>query len=211
MEDGSRSEASGTIDRDYPAALEPMMEPPPAIGARERRIHARAHDHWQSLLRGRAFPSIAELDGAWLRGFAPHALLIELSGTKPSIAFIGETLRDEAGLGAEGRLALADMPEGSLLSHLATRYPQVLARRAPIDFEAELAGDHGDILLYRGILLPFSSNGRDIDHIYGLLSWKLLTPEALPADIVTAMNGLFGDRPAFPFALCESPWKMAHA
>jgi hypothetical protein len=49
---------------------------------------------------------------------------------------------------------------------------QIIANRAPVGFEAEFENPHGDTICYRGILMPFSSDGDTIDFIYGVINWK---------------------------------------
>ncbi len=63
-------------------------------------------------------------------------------------------------------------PGRSLLSRLTDHYMQIIANRAPVGFEAEFQNPRGDTLCYRGILLPFSSDGDTIDFIYGVINWK---------------------------------------
>src|SRR3546814_8031122 len=49
---------------------------------------------------------------------------------------------------------------------------QILANQAPIGFEAEFVNQGDVTILYRGILLPFSSDNETIDFIYGVINWK---------------------------------------
>ena len=49
---------------------------------------------------------------------------------------------------------------------------QIIANRAPIGFEAEFDNQRGENICYRGILMPFSSDGDTIDFIYGVINWK---------------------------------------
>jgi hypothetical protein len=49
---------------------------------------------------------------------------------------------------------------------------QIIANRAPIGFEAEFVNQRGHSICYRGILMPFSSDGDTIDFIYGVINWK---------------------------------------
>jgi hypothetical protein len=58
---------------------------------------------------------------------------------------------------------------------------QILANQAPIGFEAEFVNHAGIAILYRGILLPFSSNDETIDFIYGVINWKEMADQ-LTAD-----------------------------
>ena len=66
------------------------------------------------------------------------------------------------------------MPSRSLLSRLTDHYLQIIANRAPIGFEAEFVATRGHNTLYRGILMPFSSDEDTIDFIYGVINWKEL-------------------------------------
>ena len=182
------------MTRDYPAAQEPRMETPPAIGADERRMHVRAYNYWVSLLNARAYPSIEDLDPASIDDFGPHSILVDFSAgpENPAIPFIGKALREEGGLGYDVK-SIGDVPGRSLVSRLTDHYLQIIANRAPIGFEAEFVNDYGASTLYRGILIPFSSDDDTIDFIYGVINWKVVTEQQLPADIVAAVDSVRAD------------------
>jgi hypothetical protein len=171
------------------------IETPIRIGADERRIHARAYDHWVALLRGRALPTIEDLDLTGAAGFAPHSLLLDVSaeGHDPMIRHLGAALRAECGI-AEPAVRMAEAPAGSLFARLPGLYRQVIANRAPIGFEAECAGPNGRNRLYRGILLPFSSGGESIDFIYGVINGKERADAATETQIAAELARL-ADRP----------------
>ena len=150
-------------------------EPLLVVGADERRMHVRAYNHWVSLLRERPYPAIGDLEPESIADFGPHSVLLDFSGgiEDPSIQFIGRTLRDECGLD-QSITRIADVPSRSLLSRLTDHYLQIIANRAPVGFEAEFIGTRGHNTLYRGILMPFSSDSTTIDFIYGVINWKEL-------------------------------------
>jgi hypothetical protein len=156
-----------------------------AIGTDERRMHVRAYNHWVSLLDGREFPSIEDLEPAEVEDFAAHSVLLDFTCGRdnPAIPYIGSAIRDECGLADDTR-TIADVPSRSLLSRLTDHYLQIIANRAPIGFEAEFANQRDDTICYRGILMPFSSDGDTIDFIYGVINWKTVgaTAEAAPAE-----------------------------
>ena len=52
-------------------------ERPPEIGVDERRMHVRAYNYWVSLLKGRAFPSIEDVEPENLAHFGPHSVLLD--------------------------------------------------------------------------------------------------------------------------------------
>src|SRR3982751_4239467 len=144
-----------------------------AIGTDERRMHVRAYNHWVSLLEGRDFPSIEDLEPADVQDFAPNSVLLDFTCGRdnPAIPYVGAAIRDECGLDDDTR-TIADVPSRSLLSRLTDHYMQIIANRAPVGFEAEFANQRGETICYRGILMPFSSDGDTIDFIYGVMSWK---------------------------------------
>jgi hypothetical protein len=144
-----------------------------AIGNDERRMHVRAYNYWASLLGGRDFPSIEDLDGRDVSDFSDHSLLLDFTAStdNPATSFIGAAIRTECEIGEEVR-TIADVPPRSLLSRLTDHWLQIIANRAPIGFEAEFTNQRGHEICYRGILMPFSSDGETIDYIYGVINWK---------------------------------------
>ena len=144
-----------------------------AIGTDERRMHVRAYNYWVSLLNGRDFPSIEELEPGDVQDFAANSILLDFTCGRdnPSVPYIGGAIREECGLDESTR-TIADVPSRSLLSRLTDHYLQIIANRAPIGFEAEFDNQREENICYRGILMPFSSDGDTIDFIYGVINWK---------------------------------------
>lgn len=161
------------------AAEEIAMEAPPGID-HDRRAHAAAYEHWVSLLDGRPCPSIFDLDRCRLEGSC--AILLELIDGEPRLVFAGSALLQEAGL--KDVPGIGDVPANSFLSLLIAHFPQAVSTREPIAFEGEHGGVNGPSSIYRGILLPLSSDGCSVDHVYGSISWRELADSGLTADIV---------------------------
>jgi hypothetical protein len=163
---------------DFELPGEASSAPPPedvasAIGTDERRMHVRAYNHWASLLDGRDFPSIEDLEPESVQDFAGNSVLLDFTCGRdnPAMPYIGSAIRDECGLD-DGMRTIADVPSRSLLSRLTDHYMQIIANRAPVGFEAEFENQRGETICYRGILMPFSSDGDTIDFIYGVINWK---------------------------------------
>ena len=144
-----------------------------AIGTDERRMHVRAYNYWVSLLGGRDFPSIEDLEPTDVTDFAANSVLLDFTCSRDNAAipYIGGAIREECGLSEDTR-TISDVPSRSLLSRLTDHYMQIIANRAPIGFEAEFANQREETICYRGILMPFSSDGDTIDFIYGVINWK---------------------------------------
>ena len=94
--------------------------------------------------------------------------------------------------------SIADVPSRSLLSRLTDHYMQIIANRAPVGFEAEFVNQRSVNICYRGILMPFSSDGETIDFIYGVINWKaadedLEAPAPLAAELPHAPSNALPD------------------
>ena len=115
----------------------------------------------------------ADLEPGDVEDFAANSVLLDFTAGRldPATPYIGEAIREECGLG-DGIRSTAEVPSRSLLSRLTDHYMQIIANRAPIGFEAEFANQRSETICYRGILMPFSSDGETIDFIYGVINWK---------------------------------------
>lgn len=176
------------VSRSGDSADSPGIEVPPAIGQDERRMHVRAYNFWAKLLAGRSFPSIEALDVSTLGDFSGHAVLLDFTGgiENPAIAYLGEAIALEGDL-PDNVEYIADVPRRSLLSRLTDHYLQIIANRAPVGFEAEFVNAKGATILYRGVLLPFSSDDDTIDFIMGVINWKQAAEPALSDAIAEEM------------------------
>ena len=163
--------------------------PPTAIGTDERRMQVRAYNHWASLLDDRNFPSIEDLEPSDLPDFGPYSVLLDFtSGIEdPAIHFLGKELAGECGTDSEIS-QLSDVPSRSLLSRITDHYMQILANQAPIGFEAEFVNQRSATIAYRGILLPYSSDGESIDFIYGVINWKELADQITTDELLLEID-----------------------
>lgn len=186
----------GAEDAGYETSIDeqgPASAPPPPIGQDERRMQVRAYNFWASLLDQGQFPPVQSLLDGQLPDFADHSVLLHFDGgiEDPAIPFLGGVLAEECEAGSPLR-RLSDVPGRSLLSRITDHYLQIIANQAPIGFEAEFVNQRGRTILYRGILLPFSTDNETIDYIYGVINWKELadqqTTDALLLEIDQALD-----------------------
>ncbi len=167
--------------------------PPAPIGQDERRMQVRAYNYWASLLGERTYPSVEDIEPDSLPDFSENSVLLDFTGgiENPAIVFLGDKLAGECG--HEGPIeTLDDVPPRSLLSRITDHYMQILANQAPVGFEAEFINQRDITILYRGILLPFSTDDDTIDFIYGVINWKevadQLTTDELLLEIDQALQ-----------------------
>lgn len=185
-----------SVDYNVPA-FEADAAPPPMIGVDERRMHVRAYNFWANLLGTRSFPAIDDLDVTDLGDFGGNSVLLDFTAgiENPAISFVGDGLLTECDLDADVGY-IADVPRGSLLSRLTDHYLQIIANRAPIGFEAEFVNARGANILYRGVLLPFSSDDDTIDFILGVINWKEAADVALATAIAAEVANAAAAAPA---------------
>lgn len=163
--------------------------PPEAIGQDERRMQVRAYNHWAGLLGEATFPSIEDLEPNNLDDFGPNSVLLDFTGgiEDPVVQFLGGKIASECG--TDDHISrLSDVPPRSLLSRITDHYMQILANQAPIGFEAEFVNQRGAAILYRGILLPFSSNDETIDFIFGVINWKEMADAATADELLLEID-----------------------
>lgn len=179
--DMNDSSASDYIAYDDDASA---VEPPPAIGQDERRMHVRAYNFWAGLLGDRQFPSVEDLTPDTDDDFGPNSVLLDFTNgvENPTIQFLGEALREECDLD-DSITSIDDVPARSLLSRITDHYLQIIANQAPIGFEAEFVNQRGIAIMYRGILLPFSTDDDTIDFIYGVINWKEVATDAVTHEL----------------------------
>ena len=169
---------------DFDYADNGAIEAPPSVGSDERRMQVRAYNYWASLLGDRALPSIEDLSPDQLEDFGPNSVLLDFSMglDNPAVVYLGTALRRECEVTGAIQ-SINDVPSRSLLSRLTDHYLQIIANAAPIGFEAGFVNQRGAEILYRGILMPFSSDGETIDFVFGVISWKELVSEAISDEL----------------------------
>jgi hypothetical protein len=183
------------------AVEDAAIEAPLLVSTDERRMQVRAYNFWTDQLNGKNYPCIEELDPEVVDDFKGFSVLLDFtSGVEnPSIQYLGEELRVECGLDDDISY-LDQVPARSLLSRITDHYLQIIANRAPIGFEAEFVNDRGLNIMYRGILLPYSSDDDTIDFIYGVINWK----EVADSSFAAALNNEVEE------ALAAAPPRQEH-
>lgn len=182
--DSMRGLLSGSHGQDDDAVDAPLV-----VGVDERRMQVRAYNFWASLLTDRAYPSVEDLDLDSLDDFGTHSVLLDFTAgvEHPAIAYLGDRLRAESQID-ENVQYIDQIPGRSLLSRLTDHYLQIIANRAPIGFEAEFVNDRGVTIMYRGILLPFSSDDDSIDFILGVINWKEVAPASEAEELLLSVK-----------------------
>ena len=143
----------------------------------EQRMSRRLWEYWKTLRGGRQFPSRAEFAVETVADLGQYGVTLELVNqeSRPVFRFVGKALTQECGQDLTGR-SLADAPADSVLAWVVTNYANVAEQQAPIGFEDESVDGNASTKL-RGILLPFSENGEQVDFIVGAVTFKKMLSE----------------------------------
>ena len=156
------------------AHLQPRVAP-------ERLITTKLMDYWIELCGDAPFARLSQFNIEAIPGLAQQAFVLDLQQNRddPRIRLIGDALLADCEVNTPCR-RLSDLPGASLLARIAGDYHQVLDDQGPV----EIAGDHADdaekILTYRGIMVPFTTDGRTMDYIIGAVTSGRVDPPVRP-------------------------------
>jgi len=142
------------------------------ISGQENRITFQLYDCWAGLAGDQDIPPLKALAPESIAPYKNNMVLIDLRdpNNEPTLQVIGQLLRQDV----DQDLVLAgisEIPRRTLLSRITDHYMEVLANKSPISFDAEFNNKAKEKILYRGILLPFSDDGENINFILGAIRW----------------------------------------
>ncbi|MED5543648.1 MAG: hypothetical protein VYD90_00200 [Pseudomonadota bacterium] len=139
----------------------------------ERRLQIQVYQEWARVAKAKPFPSMEDMEEVVLEGFHEDSVILQMTedAMDPIIAFVGSNLRRDCGKGTRIE-RLPDVPGLTLLSRFTDTYLQCIANRAPVGFEASFINCLEENVHYRGILLPISSDGQNVDTVWGVTSSK---------------------------------------
>ncbi|MCC3861855.1 hypothetical protein [Pseudemcibacter aquimaris] len=149
----------------------------------ERRITFRLYESWEKIAGESGLPALKDLHRNDIEPFRRNLVLIDLRNGQENASFqvLGNDLvldQDENLIGKNISL----VPRKTMLSRVTDHYLEVIANRVPIAFEAEFINRDDEKALYRGILLPFSDDGQNINFIMGGVRWILAKDVKLDED-----------------------------
>ena len=161
------------------ASTDTLLSSLRTIAPAERRKHASVFNYWLSIRRDRQFPPIRDLDPLEISDAGPFSLLLEMvgGGEDAEVRHIGQAIKGDLDVAK-----VAEAPNPSLLSCVATRLPVVAACREAFAFEDSFETADGKTKCWV-TLLPFSATGTWIDYVYGFVSLDPAPGEALVEEI----------------------------
>ncbi|HRW29956.1 MAG TPA: PAS domain-containing protein, partial [Emcibacteraceae bacterium] len=142
--------------------------------SQERRITFCLYEYWEKLAGESGLPALKNMNRNEIAPFKKNLVLLDLRNGQdnPTFQVIGQDLLEDLDDDLTNK-PVSSVPRRTMLSRVTDHYMEVLANRVPIAFEAEFVNKEGEKALYRGILLPFSDDNKNINFILGGVRWIL--------------------------------------
>jgi hypothetical protein len=150
------------------ASKAPAAQIVASLNKSERRASLRLLKHWEDARGAASVPKLADFDLAILEelGDSCFLLVVGAEDPQPGFRYFGRDLAGQIGSDLTGR-GIADVPGSTLLSRVLGHYVEARQRRMPVGVHGRFEAASGRTLLYRGILLPFCSDGGEVTAVLG--------------------------------------------
>jgi len=148
----------------------------------DQRLANRFLKYWDTLRGNRDYPLISHLNLDDVSEFVPYTFNIDLSVDRddPRFRFIGRKLIRDCGGDVTNQNVSRLLPQ-SCLARAVRHRQEVLDEGKPCIVADEFTDAEGNTVLYRAVMLPFSSTGKEIDFIIGAVNNKTVAPSAAAA------------------------------
>ena len=139
----------------------------------DRRLANRFLRYWEELRGDQHFPSPTDLDFDNISEFIPHAFNVDLTTGigDPTIRFAGKNLARECG-GEVANKRLSELPPKTLLAQTVMHVGEVVTSAEPVFVSNRFVTPQDREVLFRAVMLPFSSTGEQIDYVIGAVNCK---------------------------------------
>ncbi|WP_246021832.1 hypothetical protein [Alteraurantiacibacter aquimixticola] len=144
--------------------------------SRERRAHMLAYDLWGAACANSRFPTAEAVLDNKRCFFGDQALVIrfqETDGRDAQVVSIGQAI----GEGIDCPTPVAKVPSRSLASRITAHFLEAVANQSPVGFEAQFEDSQDRSITYRAIALPCASDGKTIDTVLGVISFRVGAPD----------------------------------
>lgn len=138
----------------------------------EQRLTFRLLSYWNRIRGDREFPSLADVNINEITEMWHFTFTIALKEDGcPNFHYFGPELIQIIGEDYTGEDVDAAV-EGGLLGNLIGFYPKVIEQRSPVS-ESSHFYNEGKEIRYRSLIVPLSSDGKQIDFLVGTTNYKI--------------------------------------
>ena len=128
----------------------------------------RLRDYWLALKGDREMPARQDIDPLDIPSLLPNTFLVDVIGAPPQFRYrlIGTRVTEIANRDATGRFLDEDL-YGADTERMLTAYWEMMAARAPAAVREIVQFVRKDWIKVEALLMPLSTDGRDIDMVLG--------------------------------------------
>ncbi len=139
----------------------------------DKRLANRFLKYWEGLRGNQDFPLISDLNLDHVGEFVPYTFNLDLSidPEDPRSRFLGRQLVRDCG-GDITNQGIDRLLPRSCLARAVARRGEVVTEGKPCMIADEFVDADGNKVLYRAVMMPFSSTGDTIDFIIGAINSK---------------------------------------
>jgi len=148
----------------------------------DKRLANRFLKYWEDLRGDQDYPLISELNLDDVGEFVPYTFNLDLSGNPddPKFRFLGRQLIRDCGGDVTNQGVSQLLPQSCLARAIQQRH-EVVSEGKPCIVADEFDNAEGNRVLFRAVMMPFSSRGAKIDFIIGAINSKTVELKAVPA------------------------------
>lgn len=139
----------------------------------EQRMTFRLLSYWNRIRTDRPMPSLKDVQISELPEVYHHTFTIELGESEEDhrFSYFGPHLATIFKQDYTGHFLVEALNDVTINNTIGF-YPKVTSSRGPVSESSEFFLD-GKEVRYRSIILPLSSNGTDIDFLFGTTNYKV--------------------------------------
>ena len=130
----------------------------------DKRLANRFLNYWEGLRGDQDYPLISDLYLDHVRDFVPYTFNVDLASDAedPKFRFMGRQLFRDCG-GDITNQGISRLLPQSCLARAIARRDEVVTEGKPCMIADEFINTEGNQVLFRAVMLPFSSDGKTID------------------------------------------------
>ncbi len=153
----------------------------------DKRLANRFLKYWENLRGDQDYPLISELNLDDVGEFVPYTFNLDLTGNPadPKFRFLGRQLIRDCGGDVTNQGVSQLLPQSCLARAIQQRH-EVVSEGKPCMVADEFVNAEGNQVLFRAVMLPFSSRGEKIDFIIGAVNSKTVELSAAAAPSAAA-------------------------
>jgi len=143
----------------------------------DKRLANRFLKYWEGLLGSQDLPLITDLNLNEMGELLPYTFNLDIStgSDNPKLCFVGRQLIQDCD-GDVINQGVSQLQPQSLLAKVIRHRGEVVSERKPCMIADEFINAEGNKVLYRAVMMPFSSTGKTFDFIIGAINSKTVEP-----------------------------------